>query len=74
LSQTRPVLKIFLVALPVFAAQGLLYTAHRGFDFLEIAIVAPVSATFTTFYWLRKFPTPREYSFPAYVDVSRSLC
>jgi O-antigen/teichoic acid export membrane protein len=59
LFQTRRALKIFLVALLVFAVLGLLYTAHRGFDFLEIAIVAPVSAAFTTFYWLRKFPTPR---------------
>ncbi|MGB8323719.1 MAG: hypothetical protein WCE52_12245 [Candidatus Acidiferrum sp.] len=59
MSQTRRALKIFLVALLIFAAQGLPYTARRGFDFLEIAVVAPVCAVLTTLFWLRKFPTPR---------------
>ena len=48
--------RIFLVWLVVFFLMGMLYTAHRGFDFPEIRVLAPILAAVTTVYWLRKFP------------------
>jgi hypothetical protein len=48
--------RIFLVWLVVLFLLGMLYTAHRGFDFPEIGVVAPIMATVATVYWLRKFP------------------
>jgi hypothetical protein len=45
----------FLVWLVVFFAQGILYTAHRSFDFPEIILLAPMFATVITEYSLRKF-------------------
>jgi len=47
--------RIFLVWLAVFFLMGLLYTAHRGFDFAEIRVLAPILAAIATVYWLRKF-------------------
>jgi hypothetical protein len=49
-------MKIFIMWLVVIFAQGMLYTAHRGFDFQEIILLAPIFATVITIYWLRKFP------------------
>jgi hypothetical protein len=48
--------RIFLVWLVVCFLQGMLYTAHRGFDFPEIIVLAPIFATVATVFWLRKFP------------------
>jgi hypothetical protein len=48
--------RIFLVWVVVFFLQGMLYTAHRGFDFPEIMVLAPIFAAITTVFWLRKFP------------------
>jgi len=56
MKNTIRTIRIFLVWLVVFFAQGMLYTARRGFDFPEIMILAPIFATVTAAYWLRKFP------------------
>jgi hypothetical protein len=39
-----------------FVLQGMLYTAHRGLDWPEIAILAPFFAVSATFIWIKKFP------------------
>src|SRR6267154_1438045 len=42
--------RIFLVWLVVFFAQGMMYTAHRGFDFPEITVLASIFAVIATAY------------------------
>jgi hypothetical protein len=48
--------RIFITWLIICFLQGMLYTAHRGVDFPEISLLAPIFAAIATVYWLRKFP------------------
>jgi hypothetical protein len=49
-------LKLFVAFFVMFVLQGMGYTAHRGFDWLAIAIIAPSSAVIATFVWIRRYP------------------
>jgi hypothetical protein len=53
--------RIFLVWVVLFFLQGMLYTAHRGFDFPEIMVLAPIFAAIATVFWLRKISKMSHY-------------
>ena len=49
-------LRIFAFWMAVIVLDGMAYTAHRGFDWPEIAVVSLVGSIIVTVVWLRRFP------------------
>jgi hypothetical protein len=49
-------LKVFACWMAVLAVLGMAYTAHRGFDWPEIAVISLGGSILLTFVWFRRFP------------------
>jgi len=47
--------KVFVLWFCAFFLMGVLYTAHRGVDFKEAAILSPLFAAVATVWWTRKY-------------------